>query len=240
MTWGIALVASAARGLCRPTRRTTADLTRNFYTRSKYTPRRAVLYVPGNDRHKIENVAKLKVDCAVLDCEDGVAANRKICYKLQVHLQQYNLSVKVNLILYIESAQGLINLREICSKGIDKSALGSFQLDGIVFGSDDYIADIGATRTKDASELIYARQKIVTVCKAFRLQAIDLVDIDYKDLDGLREQAVAGARMGFTGKQVIHPNQIPVVQDAFSPSPEMIEWATELIRAFDEQQESGQ
>lgn len=60
------------------------------------------------------------------------------------------------------------------------------------------------------------------------------------DLDGLKEQSLEGARMGFTGKQVIHPAQIPVVQEAFSPSADKIEWATELIKAFNENQDSGQ
>jgi len=45
--------------------------------------------------------------------------------------------------------------------------------------------------------------------------------------------------MGYTGKQVIHPIQVPIVQDAFSPSPKKVEWATELIKAFEEHQESG-
>jgi len=55
----------------------------------------------------------------------------------------------------------------------------------------------------------------------------------------LKEQAREGARMGYTGKQVIHPIQVPIVQEAFSPSAEKIEWATELIKAFDEHQQSG-
>lgn len=58
----------------------------------------------------------------------------------------------------------------------------------------------GATRTKDARELLYTRQKVVVTTKAFGLQAIDLVYIDYKDVDGLRRQAREGALMGFTGK----------------------------------------
>lgn len=58
----------------------------------------------------------------------------------------------------------------------------------------------GATRTKDARELLYARQKVVVTTKAFGLQAIDLVYIDYKDVVGLRQQAREGALMGFTGK----------------------------------------
>jgi citrate lyase subunit beta-like protein len=65
------------------------------------------------------------------------------------------------------------------------------------------VADIGAVRTSTNKELLYARQKIVACAKAFGLQAIDLVHIDYKDLDGLRDQSIEGANMGFTGKQVI-------------------------------------
>lgn len=58
----------------------------------------------------------------------------------------------------------------------------------------------GATRTEDARELLYARQKVVVTTKAFGLQAIDLVYIDYKDVEGLRRQAREGALMGFTGE----------------------------------------
>ncbi|MEQ2212199.1 hypothetical protein XENOCAPTIV_027347, partial [Xenoophorus captivus] len=71
--------------------------------------------------------------------------------------------------------------------------------DCVVFGSDDFCASIGATRTTDARELLYARQKVVVTTKAFGLQAIDLVYIDYKDVEGLRLQAREGALMGFTG-----------------------------------------
>jgi citrate lyase subunit beta-like protein len=65
------------------------------------------------------------------------------------------------------------------------------------------VADIGAERTQDASELAYARQKLVAHCKAYKLKAIDMVYINFKDLEGLRVQSEQGAKMGFTGKQVI-------------------------------------
>ena len=64
-------------------------------------------------------------------------------------------------------------------------------------------------------ELIYARQRIVTVAKAFGLQAIDMVHIDFKDLEGLRAQSEYSAKMGFTGKQVIHPSQIDIVHNSY-------------------------
>ena len=59
------------------------------------------------------------------------------------------------------------------------------------------------------------------------------------DTDSLKEQSLEGARMGYTGKQVIHPIQVPVVQQAFSPNEKKVEWATELIKAFEEHQQSG-
>merc|ERR1719479_405862 len=95
----------------------------------------------------------------------------------------------MGLIIFIESARSLLQLERIClaaRKLEDKSPL---TIEGLVFGSDDFVADIGATRTQDAAELIYARQKIVTVAKAFGLQAIDMVHIDFKDLEGLKQHS---------------------------------------------------
>ena len=61
----------------------------------------------------------------------------------------------------------------------------------------------------------------------------------FKDLNGLQAQSEEAARFGYTGKQVIHPGQIDIVQKAFSPSKQSIEWATRLIEAFQEHQKSG-
>ena len=133
----------------------------------------------------------------------------------------------------MESAISLVNLREIIEASVDLSTNTyrcRFKLEGFVFGSDDYCADISATRTKDAFELIYARQKLVAYCKAFNLKAIDMVYIDLKDLEGLKAQSEQGYRMGFSGKQVIHPAQVDIVQEAFKPSKEKITWATGLVK----------
>jgi len=59
------------------------------------------------------------------------------------------------------------------------------------------------------------------------------------DLKGLKEQSEEGAQLGFTGKQAIHPSQVPIIQEAFKPSDDKIEWATELIKEFNEQQSEG-
>lgn len=146
---------------------------------------------------------------------------------------------RVGLIMFIESAQSLINLKAICEKALALKQRSALVPEALVFGSDDFVADIGGQRTASSVELLYARQKIVAHAKACGFQCIDLVHIDFKNLEGLREQSLEGARMGFTGKQVIHPTQVPVVHEAFLPSSDRVEWATELIKGFREHEKSG-
>ena len=101
--------------------------------------------------------------------------------KLEAKLKGY--SHKLNLFFYMESAMSLINLNKIIQTALAESSLkysNRFKLEGFVFGSDDFCADISIVRTKDASELSYARQKLVTHCKAYKLKAIDMVYIDFK------------------------------------------------------------
>lgn len=145
----------------------------------------------------------------------------------------------INLVIYAESAKSLINLKEICSRTIELAEYHLFHLEGIVFGSDDFIASVGAIRSKDASEVLVARQTVVMTAKAFGIEAIDVVYTDYKDIDGLRSQCLDGAKMGFTGKQCIHPDQIDTIHDCFTPSKERIRWARELVTKFKQHAESG-
>ncbi|KAG5833128.1 hypothetical protein ANANG_G00272570 [Anguilla anguilla] len=312
------------------------DGRRSLHGTLGYVPRRAVLYVPGNDERKLRKLASLDVDCAVLDCEDGVALNKKAearetigrmlgeltlgrtekCVRVnsvssglaeadleavlqgevlppalmlpkledtqevQWFVDRFGQCLKgralpepirlvtfvetavgllnfkfvdrfgqclkgralpepIRLVTFVETAVGLLNFKAVCEEVRQLGPRVGLHHDGVVFGSDDFCASIGATRTKDAAELLYARQKVVVTAKAFGLQAIDLVYIDYQDGDGLRRQAREGALMGFTGKQVIHPNQVKAVQEEFSPSPERVEWAQQLIAAFEEHQKLG-
>jgi citrate lyase beta subunit len=255
--------------------------------------RRALLYMPGDDRRKIEKSTTLGVDSVCMDMEDGVAANRKTearaviaqamkelnfgtserCIRInqigsglekrdlvaalatnpdtivvpkietaeQVkwvseHIETYELSSKLNigsirLLVGVETAKGILNLKEIAEA--DK------RLEAIIFGGEDFGASVGATRTKDATELLYARQAVVTACAANDLQAIDIVFIDFKDLEGLRAEAEQGAQFGFSGKQIIHPNQVQVAQEAFTPSDSAIEYAKRIVESFEASQKEG-
>ena len=98
---------------------------------------------------------------------------------------------------------------------------------------------MGATRTPGAEELLYARSAVVAACAAYGLQAIDMVSVDFEDLDALRREARFGAQLGYTGKQVIHPKQVAPVQEAFTPDEAAIASARRLVEAFDLQQAKG-
>ena len=136
----------------------------------------------------------------------------------------------IRILIGVETAKGILNLKEIAAHP---------RLDAIIFGGEDFAASIGAVRTKDAIELLYARQAVIVACAAYDLQAIDIVTIDYKDLDALKVESEFGAKLGFSGKQIIHPNQVQVVQEAFTPSDEAIAYAKRIVETFEASQKEG-
>jgi len=151
-------------------------------------------------------------------------------------IESYELSNKLNigsirLLVGVETAKGILNLKEIAEA--DK------RLEAIIFGGEDYAASVGAVRTKLATELLYARQATVAACAANDLQAIDIVYIDFKDTEGLRVEAQEGAGFGFSGKQIIHPNQVQITQEAFTPSDDAIAYAKRVIETFESSQKEG-
>lgn len=255
-------------------------------------PRRALLYVPGDDRHKIEKATALGCDSVCLDMEDGVALSRKAEARATIaeSLQELDFGeterlarisavgtgreredldavlplrpdgivipkleeVKqiewasdlletaeleygwplhsIRLLVDVETPKGILNLKEIA---------GHPRLDGLIFGGEDFAAAIGATRTPEAIELLYARQAVLTAAAAYGLQAIDIVAIDFKDLDALRAEAEFGARLGFTGKQIIHPAQVEPVQTAFTPGAEAVAQAERIVEGFEASLKEG-
>ncbi|HZM21792.1 MAG TPA: CoA ester lyase, partial [Anaerolineales bacterium] len=151
-------------------------------------------------------------------------------------IEIYELTSRLNvgsirLLIGVETAKGILNLKEIAEA--DK------RLEAIIFGAEDYAASIGATRTKEGTEVLYARSAVITACAANDLQAIDMVYIDFRDLEGLRVEAERGAGLGFSGKQIIHPNQVVPVQEAFTPSDEAIEYAKRVVKSFKASEKEG-
>jgi len=137
----------------------------------------------------------------------------------------------IRLLAGLETAKGVINLKKI--------ARADKRLEALIFGGEDFAASIGATRSPEAAELLYARQAVVTTCAAHEIQAIDIVYIDFRDTEGLRREARQGADWGFVGKQIIHPDQVGPVQEAFTPSDQAIAYAQRVVETFEASQAAG-
>ena len=112
------------------------------------------------------------------------------------------------------------------------------------WGAEDLSAALGVPANRDESGnylSVYEHCRVVTLLSAVAggVQPIDAVYVDFRDIDGLREECEQGARLGFTGKLSIHPSQIDVINAAFTPAPDQVAEARELIDAFEEVRAAG-
>jgi citrate lyase subunit beta/citryl-CoA lyase len=122
----------------------------------------------------------------------------------------------------VETARGVLNAAEIA----DADATAA-----LVFGAEDLSADLGATRTAEGTEVLYAREKVVTAAAAADVDAIDTVFTDFSDEEGLAEATRFARQLGYDGKMAIHPAQVSVINDAFTPEDEEIDWAERVLTA---------
>ncbi len=137
----------------------------------------------------------------------------------------------VGIIAITESARGGRNLSEI--------AAASPRVIALNYGAEDYTADIGAVRTKEGRELDDIRAKVIVAARIAGVQALDSVFGDVNDLDGLYAEALRVRLLGFDGKSVIHPRQIPMVHRAFTPSDQEVGFARRVMAAFREASSRG-
>jgi citrate lyase subunit beta-like protein len=130
----------------------------------------------------------------------------------------------IKLIALVESARSIMDLNSICK--------ASPYLSGLIFAAEDFALDLSITRSPSLSEFLYARSAVVTAARAHNLpSAIDLVCTDYKVEnweETLRNECLNGKNMGFNGKQLIHPTQVSICDEVFSPSEQELEWAVRI------------
>lgn len=124
----------------------------------------------------------------------------------------------------IETNDGLHNAYEI--------AQASGRVDSLLFGGVDISAELRAEQTWE--NLLYARSRVVNAAAGAGLDLIDVPHLDLDDPDGMREEATRSRSLGFTGKAAIHPKQIAALNEMFSPRPEEVARAKEIIQAFEE------
>ncbi|PID92384.1 MAG: citrate lyase ACP [Bacteroidetes bacterium] len=156
-------------------------------------------------------------------CEHA-AQVQQVDQRIRQILKDEGQDREVFLMPIIESALGVEHAFEMASAAESVVALA--------IGLEDYTADMGVARTKGGEESLYARMRMVNACKAAGIQAIDSVFSDVADMDGLRENVRQSRALGFEGMGCIHPRQVPVIHEGFSPTPGELEKARKIMEAF--------
>jgi len=179
----------------------------------------------------LDGVMKAAPDGIVLPKSVGGADVAHLGAKLAVREAEFGLEDGTTRILAIatENAAGVF-------------ALGTFsgathRLMGLTWGGEDLSADLGAEANRDESGTYtdpyrLARSLTLLGAAAAGVDAIDSVFTNFRDMDGLAAECRAARRDGFVAKMAIHPAQVPVINEAFTPSPEAIARAQAVIEAF--------
>ncbi len=159
---------------------------------------------------------------------ESIGAIEKEVLRLE---EEYQLENKVEFILIIETAMALFDLKEVLNS--------SKRIVGLILGAEDLTSDLGIKRTKTNKEIEYARFKIATAAKAYKIDAIDTPYTDVEDFEGLREDTLFAKSIGFNGRLAINPRQIETIHEVFTPTVEEIEEARHILFEAEEAEKNG-
>jgi citrate lyase subunit beta/citryl-CoA lyase len=142
------------------------------------------------------------------------------------------LDSDVGLEVLIEEAEGLVNVEEI--------ARCCPRIEALIFGPGDFSASQGV-RWSLLREAVhpgdiwhYHRSRIIVAARAAGIEGVDGPFANFRDTDGYRNECLRAALLGFTGKWAIHPSQVDIANDAFSPTDDEVRAARELVEAYKE------
>lgn len=137
----------------------------------------------------------------------------------------------IKLIPLIESAYGIEKVYEIIQV--------SSRTVGVLFGGEDYTADMGVRRTFEGEEILYARNRVAIACKALGVDSIDTPFTDVDNFPGLRQDTLKARNLGFTGKAAINPRQVDPIHESFAPESFEIKHAIRVLEAMEMAEKEG-
>ncbi|MFB6470519.1 MAG: HpcH/HpaI aldolase/citrate lyase family protein [Vulcanisaeta sp. AZ3] len=129
----------------------------------------------------------------------------------------------------IETARGLLHVEDIIrSEGVT----------AVSYGVADFALSVGGSlQAYEPNQVL--KTLVVSAARTYGIDPIDRVYFNIKDLDGFRKDCIEAKQLGFVGKQVIHPNQVLIANEVFSPSKEEIEWAKKVVEAYESASKEG-
>ena len=138
----------------------------------------------------------------------------------------------IDLMPIIETAVGLVNIREI--------ARADTRVKRLAFGGGDYTRDLGMEWTLEEDELLPVRSEMVLASRFGKLEPpVDTVFIHIKEHGAFRSSCSNILGLGFQGKMCIHPDQVPVTNETFTPDAEEIKWSQRVINEFAKAEKAG-
>ncbi len=138
---------------------------------------------------------------------------------------------KIHLIPLMETAASIVNASRIVG--------AARRINGLQFGAEDLMKELGITGTGDGDPLQYARSVLVFAGRAREIDVIDSPFVDFSNPQGLIAETRRFRTLGMTGKTCIHPNQIAAINDLFTPTPEEVVQARRVVQAFEESVKQG-
>lgn len=178
----------------------------------------------GEEDLSVLRSASEKIQNIVLPKLEGVETVNRLSELLKIG------EFESHVIPIIETPSSLLELREIANHPL---------VDALEFGAEDFTTEIGGLHTTDRMEIQYARQRIVTVAAAAGIDALDMAWPDIEDTEGLRRNAQTAVEFGYDGKSAIHPAQVEIIHDVFTPDDERIEWAERVLARAKKAREQG-
>ena len=137
----------------------------------------------------------------------------------------------LRIIPWIETAKAVWDARAV--------AEASPRVAAIAFGAEDFTNDMGIERTDTGEEVTVPRSWVPVAARAAGVGGLDSPFVRFRDPDALRDDAGRARRMGYTGKFAIHPAQLEIINETFSPSAEEIEYARRVVEAWDAAEAAG-
>lgn len=130
---------------------------------------------------------------------------------------------RIKLVPWIENARAVMAAQQI--------AAVSPRVVAIAFGAEDYTNDMGIQRTDTGEEVYFPRAVVPVAARAASVASLDSPFVRFRDPEGLRRDAEMSRRLGYTGKFAIHPDQLEIINEVFSPSAEEVEYARRVVEA---------
>ncbi len=137
----------------------------------------------------------------------------------------------VGIIPWIENAQAVVKLHQIASS--------SPRIIALAFGAEDYTNDLGVQRTDLGEEVYFPRAAVAVAARAARVASLDSPFVAFRDPEGLKKDAGRARQLGYTGKFAIHPSQLDIINETFSPLAEDVEYAHQVVEAWNQAESAG-